>query len=162
DGAATLKIYSTQVWNNVLSSISYAHDRGMGTTVSQVEPHAYANIGALVGASSWDFSGNTTGNLEVATTTVVNNNETCDFAQCGYNRPGVQLGRQDTFSSPLDKTNDVEELQSNVSDVTIWLRAGALHEGKSGSFGSGESRFCYVTDGSGTRTPAPLWKFSHQ
>ena len=108
---------------------------------------------------------------EVATTSVtVSASETCNATNCGYNISGpsgtivmdrVDRGFDDTAS--LRKTNDVtQRVDTPGSDVTFYLRAGAQNEGVSGNFGSGESKFCYTTQGATTRTPVPLWKFPHQ
>src|SRR5262249_26589876 len=97
-------------------------------------------------------------------TTPINSAETCDFAQCGYTQPGAVLERSDrSFADPnmLYKVNDVAETEVRANDVTVWIRAGAQNEGKSGAFGTGESRFCYTTFGGVTRTPVSLWQFSH-
>jgi hypothetical protein len=56
----------------------------------------------------------------------------------------------------------VVEIENRPADTTIWARAGSQKEGVSGSFGQGESRFCYVTFGGVTRTPVPLYRFPHQ
>src|SRR5262249_50422269 len=65
------------------------------------------------------------------------------------------------FPNPgsLRKDNQVTVREDRVGDVTIWMRAGAQNEGKSGLFGDGESRFCFLGTG---RTQTPLWRFSHQ
>jgi len=120
-------------------------------------------MGDLIAANTWDFSGNTTGVEVAATTTAVNSSETCNFAQCGYTVPGGQLERTDkNFGTPsLYKINDVVERVDVPSDTTLWLRGGAQNEGVSGGFGSGESRFCYITFGGVTRSPVPLWRFTH-
>src|SRR2546426_5848534 len=43
-----------------------------------------------------------------------------------------------------------------------WLRAGAQNEGKTGSLGQGESRFCYINDDGVARSQVPLWRFPNQ
>jgi hypothetical protein len=165
-GAANLTVRLSDLYGPPLSDISYGWDRGSGTAISSLTPApGVTTIGDLIALDAWDFSGNTSGSEIAATTTPVNAQETCDSAQCGYTVTGGLLERSDeNFSSPttLDKTNDVVEIEQRTSDVTVWLRAGAEHEGKSGSFGSGESRFCYTTFGGVTRTPVPLWVLSHQ
>ena len=164
EGAADLKIHVSELYSGPLHDITYGWDRGSGTTVSSLTPQAYATIGDLIASGTWDFSPNNSGTEVAATTTPVNSSETCNYAQCGYTVPAGELERTDkNFDVPesLYKVNDVAERIDGPSDVTIWLRAGAQNEGVAGSFGSGESRFCYVTFGGVTRTPVPLWRFSH-
>lgn len=164
DGAADLKIHVSELYSGPLHDITYGWDRGSGTTVSSLTPQAYSTMGDLIASGTWDFSTNTSGTEVAATTTPVNSSETCNYLQCGYTVPGGELERTDkSFNVPEDlvKINDVAEKIDGPSDVTIWLRAGAQNEGVEGSFGSGESRFCYVTFGGVTRTPVPLWRFSH-
>ncbi len=166
--AATLKIYSQELETPVGFAIGYGRDRGNGTTVASLTPQGYTTIGQLAAADTWDFSGNTTG-LEIASYSVVpiTAAETCNAARCGYNLPGLELTREDKGFTDTDpnnnsKINTVTELEQRAGDVTIWLRAGAQKEGTAGSLGNGESRFCHVTDGTGTRTPVPLWRFPNQ
>jgi Fibronectin type III domain len=172
-GAADLRLYVADLWDVPFEAIAYGWDRGSGTTVASLTPAPnISTIGDLVALPTWDFSGDTTGVTEVAaTTTPINSQETCNTAQCGYGVSGGQLDRTDKdFSDPAntDKINAVLQLEEGTAATTVWLRAGSQHEGKTGSFGSGESRFCY----SGTfvnaagqtvaRTPAPLWVMPHQ
>ncbi len=163
-GEALSKIYVNQIEDIPFSGVNYGWDRGSGTTIASLEPNAYANIGALIAANSWNFSGNNTGAEVAATNTTVTSAETCNATRCGYTVAGGVLGREDkNVGLPsLDKINSVTTKQINATDTTLWLRAGALHEGKSGALGTGESRFCYITDGTGTRTQVPLWKLGHQ
>jgi len=164
EGAADLKIHVSELYNAPLQDITYGWDRGDGTTVASLTPQAYATMGNLIASSTWDFSPNVSGTETAATTTLVNSSETCNYAQCGYTVPGGELERTDkNFDDPenLYKVNDVAERIDGPSDVTIWLRAGSQNEGAEGAFGSGESRFCYVTFGGVTRTDVPLWRFSH-
>ena len=99
---------------------------------------------------------------EIASTSVpINAAETCNATLCGYNVPGAWLDREDKyFDDPasLNRTNAVSQREDRGSDVTIWLRAGSQNEGVSGSFGTGESKFCYTPP----KTPVPLWVFPHQ
>ncbi len=166
-GAADLKIYADELWLGNYGGINYGWDKGTGAAISSLTTPSYGTMGALLAANSWDFSRTTTGTEIAATTTPVNALETCNYAQCGYSDAGVSLERTDkSFDVPanLDKTNDVAIRENRVGDVTIWIRAGSQHEGKSGTFGSGESRFCYTgTDLNGkVRTQVPLWRFPHQ
>ncbi len=180
-GAADLKIYLNQLWGNPFERLNYGWDKGAGTLISSLTPQGYATMGALIAANSWDFSGITSGTEIAQTSTSINASETCNYDYpsgdpphpngCGYPLAGAQLERTDkAFDNPslLDKTNDVALREDRPGDptpnVTIWIRAGAQHEGKSGTFGTGESRFCYWgTDLNGkTRTQVPLWRFTHQ
>jgi hypothetical protein len=166
-GAATLKIYLNEIQDTPLQDIGYAWSRPAGTTVASVTTGNYANIGALIGASTWDFSANTSTVELASTTTAINSAETCDWNQCGFTTPGAVLGRSDKGFNPpntLHKLPDVEETTTTGSTATIWLRAGAVNEGESGSLGTGESRLCYTgTDSGGkVRKVVPLWNLAHQ
>ena len=186
DGAATLKIFSSQMFSPPFDSVDYGWDApGTCTTsgapcsldsqcssgqdcvknVSTLTTPSYATMGALIAADTWDFSGNNAGTETSATTVPVTSAETCNFAQCGYTVPAGVLERLDkNFATPATtlKTNDVVEIEVRPGDTTIWARAGSQKEGVSGSFGQGESRFCYTTFGGVTRTPVPLYRFPHQ
>ena len=166
-GAADLKIYVNEFWRGVRAGINYGWDRGEGTAVSSLTSPSYANIGLLLAANSWNFSPTTSGSEVASTSTPIDESETCNFDQCGYTTPGAVLERTDkNFDDPdnLDKTNDAAQREDRAGDVTLWIRSGAQHEGKSGTFGDGESRFCYIgTDQNGkVRTQVPLWRFPHQ
>lgn len=171
-GAADLKIYVDQLYLPNYTQLKYGWDRGAGTPISSLVPNpGIVTAGDLIALNSWDFSGNTTG-VEIAQTdTPVNAQETCNYKDapgtpsCGFGVPGAQLGRQDrNFPNPssMRKDNQVTVRENRPTDVTIWVRAGALNEGKTGIFGTGESRFCYLTEGSTVRNPVPLWRFPHQ
>ncbi len=169
-GAATLKIYVEELDTPPFSGIAYGWDRGAGTTIASITPQAYATMGDLIAADSWDFSGLTTGVSENASTGVaLTAAETCNISQCGYNSGGAYpnrvLNREDkNFDTPADlrKTNAVTEREQRASDVVVWLRGGAQNEGVSGGLGTGESRFCYASDDGVTRTPVPIWRFPNQ
>jgi hypothetical protein len=187
-GAANLRLYVHDVWNTPFSTLLYSHDRaaldsttctgkgapmacctgpheGACTPVSAFSAVPVTTIGDLINLSSWDFTPVTTG-VEVGSTTApINSSETCNYAQCGYTEAGAVLDRTDrSFDNltNLDKINNSLVLENRTSDSVIWMRSGSQHEGESGSFGSGESRFCYTTFGGVTRTPAPLWDLTHQ
>jgi len=162
-GAASLVLYVNDLDGTALSSIGYGRNRGAGTTVASLTTGNYATIGDLLAANTWDFSGNTTGTEITSTSVPMGATETCNTASCGYNL-STELDRDDVGLMDADPNNDsknntVTQREQRAGDVTVWLRAGAQHEGKSGSLGSGESRFCY--DGV-TRTSAPLYRFVHQ
>ncbi len=168
-GAATLKIYVDQLDTPVFSGVSYGWDKDPNTPISTLTPQGYATMGDLIAANTWDFSGDTSGGAEDASTGVpVTAAETCNASQCGYNPGGAFpnriMSREDitTTGGVLDKTNAVTEREARATDVTVWLRGGAQNEGASGSFGTGESRFCYASDDGVVRTPVPIWRFPDQ
>ncbi|HUD72047.1 MAG TPA: fibronectin type III domain-containing protein [Dongiaceae bacterium] len=166
EGAVDTRIYANDLYGPVLTDLGYSRDRGAGTTIASLTPTpGIVTAGDLIALSTWDFSANTTG-AEVAFTTVTPSAaETCNFAQCGYTLPGVQLERTDrNFDMPasLRKVNDIVEYQERANDTVIWLRAGSQFEGSTASPPNAENRFCYTTVGTTTRTPVPLWVMSHQ
>ncbi len=236
-GAADMKLYVDELQNGVYENVFYGWDRGLKTLVSELTPEAYANIGALIAANTWDFSQNTitsgkqltgtttannttsitgsgtlfTQELEVgdrislssapttfalvtaiasntsltvdaplgngttqnlkrrvrevaATVAPIDSQETCNATRCGYTRPGAYLERRDVrFGDNVVKYNTSAEREDRATDVTIWLRAGAQKEGRTGAFGSGESRFCYdPTYDSTPRSAVPEWRFANQ
>ena len=188
EGASTLKIHVSEFVSPPLDDITYGWDvPGICSTtagpcnltancpttnpaqtcvknVNTVTTPVYATVGDLIAADTWDFSPSTSGAEVGSTTTAINSAETCNFNQCGYTAPGAYLERTDkSFNVPatLYKVNDAAQVENRASDVTIWLRAGSQNEGVSGGLGSGESGFCYTTFGGVTRTPVPLWQFSH-
>lgn len=166
-GAADLKIYVDQLYkpNNV--DLNWELDKG-AVPISSLTPEAYPTIGDLINANSWNFSQNTTASLEVAQLQVpLNSTESCNAAasQCGYTDATADLGRQDKYNTSnalVRKDNQVTQRENRVADVTVWSRAGAQKEGTPGAFGTGETRYCYVTAGGRTRNPVPLWRFAHQ
>ena len=171
-GASSLILHTSDLWDVPFDSVNYGRDQGSGTTVASLTPTpGVTTAGDLIALDTWDFSGDTGGTEVAFTTTTVTAAETCNAAQCGYTTAGGQLERSDIdFTDPpnLDKVNDVAQLEVGPTTSTIWIRAGAEHEGKSGSFGGGESRFCYTgtwTDNNNvvhTRSQVPLWVLAHQ
>ncbi|MBZ5638727.1 MAG: fibronectin type III domain-containing protein [Acidobacteriia bacterium] len=168
-GAADLRIYVDQLWRGTYSGLNYGWDPGVGVSLSALTAQHYATEADVASASSWDFSVTTAGTEVASTTTPVNSSETCNAARCGYNAPGAVLERTDknfatAVAHNIDRTNDVAQREDRAGDVTIWIRAGAQHEGWWTGFStpdpSSENRFCYTTDTT-TRTPVPLWRFSH-
>ena len=167
DGLAELRIYSTEIATGPYHDISYGWDRGKGTPVSALTNPSYATAGELVAASTWDFSGNTSGTEVAESQSEVAAAETCNLNRCGYiGAPGWSLERTDkSFDNTANLRKDNQSVQFDTSDPTkviLWLRAGRQNEGKTGAFGSGETGYCFTTDGSGTRTPVPLYLFGHQ
>src|SRR5262245_33454267 len=69
---AVIKMYVDQVESHAFDNVNYGWDLGKGAPISSMTPNAYPNIGALIGASSWDFSGDHSGNEAAATTTPIN------------------------------------------------------------------------------------------
>jgi hypothetical protein len=188
EGADTLRIYTSQLWSPPFSDVGYGWDRTPKTCsvttstsctknadcpsgefcsfpIASLTSPSYATMGDLLAPSTWDFSGNTSGNEFSGTTVNMSAAETCNSTQCGYTGAGAVLERTDlNWATPAStvKTNDVIELENRPTDTTIWVRGGSQKEGVSGSLGQGESRFCYITFGGVTRTPVPLYRFSHQ
>ena len=167
DGVAELKIYSTEIATGPYHDVSYGWDRGKGTPVSALTPEGYATAGALVAASSWDFSANNTGTELAESQAEMTASETCNLNRCGYTAaPGWSLERTDkSFDSTANLRKDNQSVQFDTSDPTkviLWLRAGRQNEGKTGGLGSGETGYCFTSDGTGTRTPVPLYLFGHQ
>jgi len=172
-GAADLVLYVDEIDVPSFTSVLYGWDidnpesPGSRALVRHLTPEQYATIGDLIAADTWDFSQNTAGTEIASTVVALVGDETCnrDDADpnqtfCGYAGSGRQLGRQDidfAGSDPL-KNNQVIEREDRATDVTMWLRAGAQNEGRTGLFGGGESRFCYDEG----RTQVPLWRFAHQ
>lgn len=162
--AADLKIYASQVVKAVETSMLYGWDLGENTPVSSLTPEGHATIGDLIAASTWNFAGNDSGTIVAQTERDVSSAETCNFDQCGYNVAGARLGRQDHGFDGVDgfTNNQVTESTQDAAGVTVWLRAGRQKEGATGAFGTGETGFCWTTDGNETRTPVRLWQFGHQ
>ena len=167
DGVADLRIYSTEIATGPYYDISYGWDRGKGTAVSALTTPGYATAGELVAVSYWDFSGNTTGTEVSESQSEITAAETCNLNRCGYTgAAGWSLQRTDkSFDNTANLRKDNQSVQFDTSDPTkriLWLRAGRQNEGKTGAFGTGETGYCFTTDGSGTRTPVPLYLFGHQ
>jgi hypothetical protein len=164
-GASMLTISVSELEEQPFGSILYGFDLGT-VNISTLDPNGYTTMGQMVAQDVWDFSGNTTGNEIAFTVAPIDANQTCNTASCGYDHPGSLLERNDFgFDDPnpanWTKINTVVEQEVRANDVTIWLRAGSINEGVAGSFGTGESRLCFQTFGGTTRTPVPLWRFSH-
>jgi len=167
DGAADLRIYSTEIATAAYHDITYGFDRGAGTSVSALTAEGYATAGEVIEASYWDFSVNTTGTLVAESQAELTAAETCNYNRCGYTpAPGRSIERTDKsfdYLPNLRKDNQSVELDtSDPTQVVLWLRAGHQNEGKTGGFGSGETGYCYTTDATGTRSPVPLYSFGHQ
>lgn len=163
-GAADLKLYVGQYDRGTFRDVLYGWDRGPGVAISALTPQAYATIGDLIAANTWDFSGNTSG-VEVASTfTPVDSSETCNASRCGYTVTGGVLERRDrAFGTPdLVKYNTVRQREDRANESIVWLRAGAQKEGKTGAFGTGESRICFNTESGTTRSSVPEWRFTRQ
>lgn len=166
--AATLKIYVDEIDEGFNKSVLYGWDKGTGTAINTLTTPAFTTAGQLIAADTWNFSPVVSGTEVAATTVPMNASETCNSIRCGYPVPNPKLERRDrAFGTPgLQKFNSVQERENRANDVVLWLRAGSQKEGVAGGFGSGETRFCYVTDDNGdgtvrTRTPVPEWDFTH-
>jgi hypothetical protein len=163
-GAAGLKIYADELDIPINRNILYGWNRGDPTPISSLTPDMHATAGELINASSWDFSGNTSGTVVVSTRVDPSLDQTCNYDSCGYLVPNGILERADIDVGGPDEqyNNRLFEREDRASDVTIWLRAGAQNEGTEGSFGTGESRFCWISEGGETRTEVPQWRFANQ
>jgi fibronectin type III domain protein len=188
EGADTTRIYVSQIYSPPFSDIGYGWDRtpkacSVTTStactknsdcpgnefcsfpLSSLTTPSFATMGDLLAPSTWDFSVNNSGTEVSGTTVNMSSAETCNSTRCGYTGVGAVLERLDSnFPNPAStvKTNDVIVLENRPTDTTIWVRGGSQKEGLAGSLGEGEGRFCYETFGGVTRTPVPLYRFTHQ
>lgn len=169
-GAATMKLYSDQLYRGNFTDINYGWDRGPGAAVSSMVPDAGVNNACdLVNLATWNFSAITTGKQTATTEAPSTLAETCNAAGCGYaGYPvggGLQapiLERYDRdFTGTLRKDNQVIQKEVRATDVTYWLRAGDQNENVPGSFGSGETRFCFTDEASKPRNEVPVWQMPH-
>jgi len=58
-----------------------------GQSISAMTPDAFPNIGALLAATNWDFSGNDSGSYSFTTQVPINSSTTCAFNACGFRNP---------------------------------------------------------------------------
>jgi hypothetical protein len=160
-GAADLKIYSDELEPGIYTDLKYGWDKGASTTVASLVPNpGITNICDLVNLNTWNFSGTTSGTEVAYYQTPVNAAETCNVARCPAGTGA--LGREDrNITGTVRKDNQITERENRPSDVTIWLRGGSQNENVGGAFGTGESGFCFTTNGAIVRKPVPLWRFSH-
>jgi hypothetical protein len=170
--AKGFKIYAEETDHPIYFRLGYGYDRGPANledlVAEDLDTDGLDDITDLVTAGSWDFSVTNSGNAlaeTASTTTPIDANETCSWNQCGFNRPGAVLGREDmNFDDPenlLITVNAMEREDSDSDGVTIWLRGVVKNEGVSdgATIFDNESRLCYVDDG---RSEVPLWRFSHR
>jgi hypothetical protein len=169
-GAATMKLYSDQLYRGNFTDLQYGWDRGPGVAVSSMVPDAgINNMCDLVNLSTWNFSainsGKQTATTEVPSTVA----ESCNAAGCGYAGYPVSGGLQTPilerydrdFTGTLRKDNQVIQKEVRATDVTFWLRAGDQNENTPGSFGSGETRFCFTDEAGKPRNEVPVWQMAH-
>jgi hypothetical protein len=164
-GAKGLQIYADHFATPPFVRLRYGYDMGDGVLISSLTTPGHANAGALVGATSWDFSGNISTTEIASTKTDIDSTQTCSWDQCGFTIPGVTLSREDTNFDDPDPSNQirtftaVERVEQAGVDVTYWLRAGVSREGQTGLL-DGESRFCHIgIDDDGVPRPeVPLWR----
>jgi hypothetical protein len=168
-GAVPFKLYVDAFDLPTFTRFVYGYDRGLGTLVSDLTPDNHLEIGDLLAASSWDFSGNVAANSDgefVSTNVDINTQETCWADDCGFNvTAGGDLGqnklgrddRTDFITSELTLTNSAQQRETRVTDATIWLRAVQRDSGLDGQL----SRLCFVDDGT-PRTEAPLYRFPNE
>ena len=169
-GAATMKLYADQLYRGNFVDVKYGYDKGVGTPVSSLVPDpGVSNICDLVNLPTWDFSGVTTGQQAATTETPSIAAETCNAARCGFAgyTPGGPLEtpileRLDSnLTGTIRKDNQVVQRENRATDVTFWLRAGTQKEGVPGSFGAGETRFCFTDEGTKNRNEVPVWRMAH-
>ena len=184
-GAASLRIFVDDIEAPPHSRVLIGWDAGedAGVPVSTLMSSAPATIGDLIagtpgpgGVPLWDFSMVTSARKEIFSTSApLTPAETCNHDECGYTQPGVTFAREDKFifsdtsGTPINppdifKIHTVNELEQRVLDVTIWLRAGTVNEGKDASSVAardGESRICYADEPALgiSRSAVPLWRF---
>jgi hypothetical protein len=164
------KIYAAETDHPIYTRLGYGYDRGAvlieDVVAEDLDTDGNDTMGDLINAGSWDFSVTNSGNavaVTASTTTPINEDETCSWYQCGFNRTGAVLGREDNnFDDPenIHITVNAMERENRAEDATIWLRGVVKNEGVSNgpTIFDNESRLCYVDDG---RTEVPLWRFSH-
>jgi hypothetical protein len=174
-GAATLKVYADQLYRGLYTDIKYGFDR-RGSSVnpypvpSLVPDAGVNNICDLVNLNTWNFSSSTSGEETATTNTPINAAETCNTGRCngwsGYPPGGPLetsiLERLDrNLTGTVRKDHQVVQRENRATDVTFWLRAGTQNENVSGSFGSGETRFCFTDEAGKPRNEVPLWQMPH-
>jgi hypothetical protein len=170
NSAATMKLYADQLYRGTYTDINYGWDRGPGAPVSSMVPNAGVNNACdLVNLSTWNFSAINSGKQTATTEAPINLVQTCNANSCGYaNSPsggGLEtpiLERYDRdFTGTLRRDNQVIQKDVQPTGVTYWLRAGAQNETVSGSFGSGETRFCFTDEAGKPRNEVPVWQMPH-
>jgi hypothetical protein len=166
-----MKLYSDQLYRGNFIDINYGWDRGPGVAVSSMVPDAGVNNACdLVNLATWNFSAITSGKQTATTETPISLAETCNANGCGY--VGFPVGggfqtpileRYDRdFAGTLRKDNQVIQREARATDVTFWLRSGDQNENQPGSFGSGETRFCFADELPSTdRREVPVWRMAH-
>jgi hypothetical protein len=168
--AATMKLYSDQLYRGNFTDINYGWDRGPGAAVSSMVPDAGVNNACdLVNLSTWNFAAITSGKQTATTETPSTLAESCNAAGCGYAGYPVGGGLQTPilerydrdFTGTLRKDNQVIQKEIRGTDVTYWLRAGDQNENVPGSFGSGETRFCFTDEAGAARNEVPVWQMPH-
>lgn len=172
-GLADLKIRPEELNFPVDTAVRFGNDLGEGTLVDGLVPQSTPTISDLIALDNWDFSGNTGGVTTAASSVTLAASESCNVApgSCGFVVDGRTMERQDIgigAGEELRKDNNIIMTEDDGSKFTIWLNAGAQKEGRSGAFGTGETRFCWegsFENNQGQqqqRTQVPLWQFQHQ
>jgi hypothetical protein len=172
--AATLKVYSDQLYRGTYDGIKYGYDaRGAATNplpVSSLVPDSgINNICDLVNLNTWNFSGISSGQETATTHTPINAAETCNTGRCGYAGVPPAGGLEPAFLERLDrnltgtlrKDNQVVQKETTAAGVTFWLRAGTQNENVAGAFGSGETRFCFTDEVNKPKNEVPVWQMPH-
>ena len=173
-GASTLKLYADQLYRGTFTDLKYGVDRGPGVAVSAMVPDAGVNnVCDLVNLNTWNFSGDTvtSPNAKQTATTEAPSTlaESCNANGCGYAGYPVTGGLKTPILERFDrdltgtlrKDNQVIQREDRATDVTFWLRAGSQNEGAPGSFGAGETRFCFTDVGATGRNEVPVWQMAH-
>jgi hypothetical protein len=168
--AAAMKLYSDQLYRGNFTDINYGWDRGPNATVQSMVPDpGIANMCQLAALDTWNFSAINSGKQTATTEVPVTLAQTCNANGCGYTGNSVGGGletpileRYDRdFTGTLRKDNQVIQKDVQATGVTYWLRAGDQNETVPGSFGSGETRFCFVDVGATLRNEVPVWQMAH-
>jgi hypothetical protein len=176
-GGEQPRVYIEQHDTEVETVVRYGWNRGVVSgsdvfvPIDELTPEAYATLGELTAAPSWDFSGNNPTNYpgiqEVASTkTIPASNRTENWGECALmdsDPPGRKMSREDgDFLDPANATItlSIVEREGGVdSPGTLWLRGAINNEGVGGLDLNSEARVCH--DGGG-RTPIPLWHFGNE
>src|SRR4030042_4220984 len=87
--------------------------------IDSLTPDAFANINALIAATYWDFSNNSSTTFSTETRVPRNASETCASTACGFVHPGVD------FMSRIDTSDGGKSLTAIDFDGvnTFYLRA---------------------------------------
>ncbi|TDI28282.1 MAG: hypothetical protein E2P03_11565, partial [Acidobacteria bacterium] len=194
-GVTALRLHVDEIEASPFARVTYGFDLARSSDevpiTAQVSDLAAglapgATVGDLIAMDFWDFSVVTGGDVTMThITDQVTEAETCNFDECGYTLPGVNLEREDrevlgdpnnpglvtdTIISHQITETELRFADPNnptvATDTTTWLRAATQNEGRNSIGGlfatNGENRICYASEGGTTRTPVPLWRYPNQ